>query len=184
MLGEGPGRLLETLLTRMPSAHFVVVDQSQQMIHQAKQVLTFSGLAIDRITWMHSDALELDFGTSSFDLVTTPFFLDCFTPSQLSFLIPGIASQCKPDASWLVTDFQIPETKGWRRARAKWIHWLMYLFFRRVTVIAANRWIDPDRFLSATGFKLLSRKESNLGLIRSDMWRRDKESMTVRTGTI
>ena len=184
MLGEGPGRLLETLVQRMPSAQFMVVDQSQQMIAQAKQALTSTGLDVDQINWVHSDALELGFGTEPFDLVATPFFLDCFTQSQLNSLIPGIADVCKPDACWLVTDFQIPPTKGWRRTRAKWIHWLMYLFFRRATSIAAKNWIDPDGLLSAAGFELLSREESNSGLIRSDIWRRGNESMTMRAGTI
>ena len=184
MLGEGPGRLLEALVQKMPSADFVVVDQSQKMIAQAKRALSVSGFDSERITWVHGDALDLGFETGSFDLVTTPFFLDCFTQSQLSLLIPALANVCKPDAFWLLTDFQIPATKGWQQARAKWIHWLMYLFFGKVTSIAAEKWIDPDGYLSAAGFELLSRKESDSGLIRSDVWQRGNESMAMRTGAI
>lgn len=184
MLGEGPGRLLEALVQKMPSADFVVVDQSQQMIEQAKRALIASGFDVRRITWEHGDVFELGFEKGSFDLVTTPFFLDCFTQSQLRLLIPRIANVCNPDAFWLLTDFQIPATKGWQQARAKWIHWLMYLFFRKVTSIAAENWIDPDAFISAAGFELSSRKESNAGLIRSDIWKRGNKSMTMRAGAI
>ncbi|MDB4689066.1 class I SAM-dependent methyltransferase [Verrucomicrobia bacterium] len=182
MLGEGPGRLLETLIQSMPHAQFVVVDQSRPMMEQATQVLIASGCDPGQFTWLHVDALHTDLGTETFDLVTTPFFLDCFTQPQLTSLIPRIANACKPDASWLLADFQVPAGKGWQKVRARWVHWVMYQFFRRVTSIAANHWTDPDCFLSAAGFHLLSRKESNYGLIRSDLWRRGDGSVPVRAG--
>lgn len=172
MLGEGPGRLLEVLVKKLPCSRFVVVDQSQAMLNQALTFLKADSQALERVDWIHGNALEVSFGVNKFDLVTTPFFLDCFTEAQLSALIPHISEHCSDHAEWLLMDFQIPSTGGWRKVRARWIHSLMYFFFRQVTGIAAPRWIDPDPFMKSAGFRLQSRIEFNFGLIRSDLWKR------------
>ena len=172
MLGEGPGRLLEVLARRMPRAQFTVVDQSQSMLFQAKKALMGDERDTDRIHWVHGDVLEADLGKEPYDLVTTPFFLDCFTQAQLAQLIPRISACCSQNAYWLLADFQIPLHKGLQRTRAKWIHQLMYLFFRRVTGMHATHWVDPQGYIERAGFQLQDRLESNLGLIRSDLWKR------------
>ncbi|MBT7537209.1 MAG: class I SAM-dependent methyltransferase, partial [Verrucomicrobia bacterium] len=117
MLGEGPGRLLEVLVHRMPSARFTVVDQSLGMLEQAETAVNASEYDSERIRWVHGDALNLELCEEPFDLVTTPFFLDCFTQDQLTRLIPWIAGNCSSGASWLLADFQIPNQAGWQRTR-------------------------------------------------------------------
>lgn len=172
MLGEGPGRLLEQLYQKLPSARFLVLDQSQAMLDQAQQVMHARFPDSSRVDWLNRDILTQGMPDGSFDLITTPFFLDCFTQDQLETLIPSIASHCTRDCDWLLTDFQIPRSGRLRRWRAKCIHRIMYVFFQIVTGIKAAHLADPDTFLQAAGFKRLKRREFNLGLIRSDHWKR------------
>lgn len=172
MLGEGPGRLLIPLIQRLPTAHFLVVDQSQSMLDRAKKAVKDHSLDPPRITWLEWDVLKQGLPDGTFDLITTPFFLDCFTKEQLQKLIPAIASKGSCSCDWLLTDFQIPRYGVLKKWRAKGIHCLMYAFFRCVTRIPAHHWEDPDPLIKATGFRNLNRKEFNLGLIRADHWKR------------
>lgn len=172
MLGEGPGRLLEHLLHTLPTAHFLVMDQSQAMLNQAKCRLQNNLSNCSRVTWIKQDILTSGIPDGPYDLITTPFFLDCFTKEQLEKLIPSIASKSAQDSDWLLTDFQIPTNGRFKRWRAKSIHRLMYLFFRIVTGIGARQVEEADLFLGAAGFQRLKREEFNVGLIRSDHWRR------------
>ena len=171
MLGEGPGRLLEHLLYKLPAAHFLILDQSQPMLEQARKALQRRPSDASRITWLKQDILDESIPSGPFDLITTPFFLDCFNRAQLETIIPSIASQSAPKCHWLLTDFQIPADGGFRHWRAKVIHRLMYAFFRRVTGIRATQLEDPDSLLEANGFQRIKRLEFNHGLIRSDHWR-------------
>jgi ubiquinone/menaquinone biosynthesis C-methylase UbiE len=172
MLGEGPGRLLAHLLDRLPSAHFLVMDQSQGMLNQALKCLQRTHSDCSRITWLNRNILTQDIPDGPYDLITTPFFLDCFTQDQLDLIIPSIASRSAQQCHWLLIDFQIPATGKFRSTRARCVHRLMYTFFRIITGIDADHVVEPDSLMEAAGFRRLSRLEFNAGLIRSDLWRR------------
>jgi len=172
MLGEGTGRLLEHLYQKLPSARFLVLDQSQAMLDQAQQTLQARFPNPSRVDWLKRDIRTQGIPEGPYDLITTPFFLDCFTRDQLETLIPSIASHSTRDCDWLLTDFQIPVNGRFRQWRAKSIHRIMYVFFQIVTSIKADHLADPDSFLQSTGFKRWKREEFNLGLIRSDHWKR------------
>ncbi|MGN6556040.1 MAG: class I SAM-dependent methyltransferase, partial [Verrucomicrobiota bacterium] len=77
----------------------------------------------------------------------------------------------QPNASWLLADFQAPAS-GLARFRARLILKSMYAFFRVVTRLPANRLTPPEEFLRSHGFKLLEHRESDWGLLRSDLWKR------------
>jgi len=170
LLGEGPGRLLEALLWRFPTVQCTVVDASQKMIQVAQQRLKRRGISCDGITWLNQDVHEVRLAAHTYDLVTTPFFLDCFTETELQRLLPRIAASMRPEGHWWVTDFQIPEEGAWSRWRAQGIHRLMYAFFGAVTGLSATRWVNPDPMLHELGMQCLSRSTFQAGLIRSDCW--------------
>ncbi|MGH7969653.1 MAG: class I SAM-dependent methyltransferase, partial [Limisphaerales bacterium] len=129
------------------------------------------GLGADRTAFIHADALDWSPSESSFDLIVTHFFLDCFRPDQLQSLVEKLASASTPDAVWWVADFQVPAS-GFTRYRAAVIHRLMYLFFRVATALPAVRLTPPDAFLQAQGFVLCERVVSEWGLLHADHWRR------------
>jgi hypothetical protein len=142
LLGEGHGRGLVECCRRFADAQITCVEASERMP---------SG--------------------KTYDLIVTNFFLDCFRPEQLAQMIPRIADLSAPDANWLIADFQIPDT-GWRRIRSQLIIWMLYVFFRMTTRLAAHKLIKPDSLLEKAGFTLQRHIESEWGLLHSDWWRK------------
>jgi ubiquinone/menaquinone biosynthesis C-methylase UbiE len=171
ILGEGNGRFLEAFRRGNASARILCIDSSEQMLLRARYRLLKSGIPLHGITLTVADALNCNLPPGAFDLVVTHFFLDCFPPEQLRPLIGAIANAAQAKAAWLLADFQIP-ARGMARYRASAIHWLMYMYFRRVTRLAADRLTDPGSHLQAAGFVLNGRAVSDWGLLRSDLWRR------------
>jgi hypothetical protein len=52
----------------------------------------------------------------------------------------------------------------------------MYGFFRQVTRIGARRLTEPDQLLETHGFTLARQKQSEWGLLRSDLWLRNSRT--------
>jgi hypothetical protein len=168
--GEGPGRSLVECRRRFPAARILVVEESGRMIAAARTTLIRAGLSPDHIGFAQVDALEWTPPGPEFDLIITHFFLDCFTPAQLTRLVPAIARAAAPGSSWLIADFALPP-RGPARWRARTIHEALYLFFRAVTGLSARRLTPPDALLSSSGFQCRGREVIEWGLLQSDWWR-------------
>ncbi len=169
LLGEGPGRFLEELLRTNSQVEVTCVERSPRMIAEARSRLNASGLA--RVHFVQADALTWQPPQSTFDLVVTNFFLDCFCREELAALVSKIAASGTADARWLLADFREPE-RGWRRWRGRAALALMYGFFRVATGLSASQLTPPDEFLEAGGFRLTARRLANFEFAHSDLWRR------------
>ena len=169
--GEGNGRFLVELLRRFPHTQTTVVDSSGTMIDLARMRLKREGLADAKVQFIQADALVWQPQTSSFDLIVTCFFLDCFREDQLQQLIPVIAGGATSDAQWLVADFQIASS-GLRRWRSRMIVGLLYVFFRFATRLPGRRLIDPAPCLRAAGFTCEQQTEHDHGMLYSSWWAR------------
>jgi tRNA (cmo5U34)-methyltransferase len=87
--------------------------------------------------------------------------------------VPLLAQGTRSETLWLLADFRLPAT-GWRRLRTRAILAALYLFFKISTSLSANQLTPPDKFLQATGFTLAERRRFDLGLVHSDVWRKNK----------
>jgi len=171
LLGEGHGRSLVECCRRFGDAQITCVDASERMLDQARRQLARHTLKAGRVEFIHTDILNWLASGKIYDVIITNFFLDCFRPEQLAQMIPRIADISTPDANWLIADFQIPDA-GWRRLRSELIIWMLYVFFRMTTRLAAHELIKPDSLLEKASFTLHRRIESEWGLFHSDWWRR------------
>ena len=171
ILGEGNGCFLQEFLKTNPHARLTCLDASRRMLEMARQRVAKNADDLSRVEFVHADALSWHGAERKYDLVVTHFFLDCFRPEQLELLIRNVAAQATPRAAWLLADFQRPAT-GMRRWRAALILKLMYAFFGVMTALPAKRWTAPDPFLRELGFQLIERRESEWGLLHSDLWSR------------
>jgi len=131
----------------------------------------FMAPPMNQVQFIHANILSerLPTGSNPFDAVASHFFLDCFRPDQLAQLCSKVAECTAPGASWLSSDFCLPE-RGWRRLRASWILWVLYRFFRLATRLPATRLTPPDESLRRAGFRLKDRRHFNHGLLHSDVW--------------
>jgi ubiquinone/menaquinone biosynthesis C-methylase UbiE len=171
LIGEGNGRFLAECAKQFPTAQFTVVDASGEMLRQAQARWRKSTRDVARAEFVHATLPGLKLPKHNFDLIATHCFLDCFDPVTLPTIIAEIASFASPSATWLITDFAVPQ-RGWPRWRAKAILCLAYSFFRITTKIRARELCPPDPMLERAGFKLRGRIEADSGLIYSAMWER------------
>jgi hypothetical protein len=141
------------------------------MIAQAGRQLARHRLSDSCVQFIHADLLQWTPPVQTYDLIITNYFLDCFRPDQLAQLIPRLAASATPNAHWLLADFQIPSA-GFARLRSRLILWSLYVFFRVVTRLPAQQLTPPDTLLSAAGFTLHHRVETEWRLLHSDWWQR------------
>lgn len=113
-----------------------------------------------------------DTDDSRFDAVVTHFFLDCFTAAQLEEVIGKLTGALQPSGRWLISDFREAEG-GFARARSRAVLGIMYTFFRIVTRLPANTLTKVDPILARNGLYLENRRIRNLGLLHSDVWRKE-----------
>jgi SAM-dependent methyltransferase len=162
--GEGHGRFAAACAARFPDAELTCLERSPRMLAAGRA-------RTGPVHWQLGDVLTWT-PTGRYDAVVTCFFLDCFPPAMLATVVGRLADCAAKDAVWLVTDFAIPD-RGLAHWRARAVHGLMYAFFRRMTGLPAQRLTPPDGLLRQHGFRLAGRRESNAGLLRADLWRRD-----------
>ena len=171
LLGEGHGSGLVECCRRFAEAQIICVDASERMLAQARRQLARHRLNASRVAFTQADILNWLPSSKTYDLIVTNFFLDCFRPEQLEQLIPRIVDCSAPDATWLIADFQIPPS-GWRRIRSRLIIWMLYVFFRMTTGLAARELTKPDSLLEKAGFTLHRRVESEWALLHSEWWQK------------
>lgn len=169
LVGEGHGRILCELRRRRPGLELTYLDASPKMAAVARRCLARHGLNEQGISFLTGDVLTCALEENRYDVIVTPFLLDCFLPEELALLIPRLTRSARPGAIWLIADFQLPPS-GWKRRRAKLIHFLLHSFFRKVTGISARHWTDPDDWLRREGWKMQKRTPYSWDLIRSDLW--------------
>lgn len=173
LLGEGHGRFIVPLLKMNPGVQVTSVDMSAGMLEETKLAMVLAGLDPTQVRFIQADALTWQSDNSGFDLISTHFFLDCFTAGQLDSLLPKLSALAAPEAIWIVSDFCSPD-KGVARLRARMILWLMYRFFRVVTRLPATHLAEYTERLHQQGFRLEKREHFEWGLLRADLWRRDQ----------
>ncbi len=171
--GQGHGFFVAELMKAHPNLHCTCVDSSPGMLEAARANLREGGIDESRARFVHADVLEWDAPAAEYDLIVTHFFLDCFRPEQLEYLLPKLSGAAAPNACWLLADFHEPKT-GPAKWRARAILEVMYVFFRWATTLPASRLTPPDALLAKCGFTLGQRRMFDWGLLHSDMWVRGK----------
>lgn len=173
IVGEGNGRFLCELLRLHPGVEVDCIDVSQKMLQLArKHAEDEHGHLEKRIRFLHHDITSWNLAERHYDLVVTPFVLDCFPETTLNGIVRKLARAATDDASWLLADFCVP-SNGRARLRAR--GWLaaMYLFFRVSAGIDASELIDPAPFMRAEGFALARQHLFREGMLKSEVWRRN-----------
>ncbi len=170
--GEGPGRWIEAACGALPEARITVVDASARMLREAEKAWRGAGGTPERIRFVHARLPDEGlFPPGRFDLIVTPFFLDCFAPEEMQAVISSLAPWLTREAQWLVCDFQMPR-RGMARWRAQVSLALAHVFFRVTTGISARRWTDPRPFLTAQGFVPQWEVLTDWGLLGATLWGR------------
>jgi 2-polyprenyl-3-methyl-5-hydroxy-6-metoxy-1,4-benzoquinol methylase len=134
IIGGGSGKLLPCL----SSDHMVsYVDASEKMIALAKKK-NFKA----EVVFLTTDIINFH-PNKLYDVIITPFFLDCFTEKDLAVVFSHINSLLKKNGLWLHSDFY-PQNKS-QRLMVRF----MYFCFRMSTGLKVNNIPDFDKLFKS-----------------------------------
>jgi hypothetical protein len=166
VLGDGDGRFTAALMRTNPRAQVHAVDISPAMLH----ALTRAVSDPSRLT---TEEADLRAWTPTLvgpcDAVTTHFFLDCLTTSEIASLAARLGPSTTPDALWIVSDFAIPATLFGRLVAAPLVT-LLYRAFGILTGLQPQSLPDHATALTGAGWTLQSHHERVCGLLVSQTW--------------
>ncbi len=194
ILGDGDGRLLEQLyiyrrnLARRGAVRtsgatvapwsITSVDFSSAMLQQQRSRLAAvvskqpcSDAWAGVVRFEQRDALSYAPQRQAFDVVVTPFFLDCFSPAELSEHLPLWLTGLRDDGVYLYVDFTYPRAP-WQRPRARLLLWAMHLFFARQTGLGNSQLVDCQPLLQRNAMRLAAERISSHGMLVAQTWRR------------
>ena len=167
ILGEGDGRFLSELLSGNAHARVDVIEASPRMLALARTRMRAENQP--RVRFLQADARHQQFPQEAYDLIVTQFFLDCFSPSDLTTLIVRLRLAMAPGASWLVSEFQQPSRQFARWHAAAWLG-VMYWFFQHSTSLRVRCLPPYPELLAGAGLVLVRQHESHFGLMVSQLW--------------
>jgi ubiquinone/menaquinone biosynthesis C-methylase UbiE len=170
ILGDGDGRFTAEFLRQSAATSIDSVDLSSRMLSLAERRVHACPSSPASVRFHHGDARKMDL-PGTYDLIVSHFFLDCFTPDEMSALVARIAGSACPQARWLISEFSLPDT-GMRRWAAAFLIRAMYLFFRLVTGLHARCLPDYAPGLIGQGFRRVRRRSTWGGLLVSELWER------------
>lgn len=172
IVGEGNGRFLCELLRRHPSVEIDCVDASERMVELARRrVERVLPDHVRRVRFFQRDIVTWAPPETSYDLIVTHFFLDCFSEDRMAGIVTRLSRAATPGATWLLADFCVPGG-GFARVRAGlWLS-AMYRFFQFTAGIEATQLEDPSSSLRTAGFALKGQHLFRSGMVKSELWRR------------
>jgi SAM-dependent methyltransferase len=177
VLGDGDGRFTARLLAANHKVQIDAVDSSAAMLaelHRRAQYVTVN--AETRVQTFHADLRDFTLGSGKYDLVASHFFLDCQTDDETAGLVERIVPHLSPDATWLISEFAIPE-KSWRRPIARLLIRFLYFAFDKMTHLHVQRIPDYARVLASSGFQRRQQVQMLGGLLVTEVWLRRNLSL-------
>lgn len=172
IVGEGNGRFLCELLRIHPGVEVDCVDASERMLELARRRIERElPDHVRRVRFFQCDIVSWTPPETSFDLIVTHFFLDCFSETRIAEIVAKLSRAADINAIWLLADFCIPAGGAARLRTGLWLS-AMYRFFRLTAGIEATELADPSPFLREEGFALAGEHLFRSGMLKSELWRR------------
>ncbi len=176
ILGDGDGRALAALLHANPHLRATAVDSSRAMLRLLAVRCAF---ASHRLTTLQAEAptflTKEEAAHAPFDLITTHFFLDCFSELELAQLIAAICDRLAPGGLWAISEFRIPPA-GPLRLLARLLVRTLYLAFRLLTGLRPTRLPDFATLLHRAGLIRIRTQHSLGGLLTAELWQRPENT--------
>ena len=170
VLGDGDGRFTAQVVKRLPKLAVTALDSSAAMLRTLEQRVR-RALPSANLQSHCADARLWHPPQAGYDLVATHFFFDCLTSEEVAALVARVAPSLAPRATWLVSEFAVPEHPLWRHLASAIVRCL-YIAQGVLTGSSIRRLSDHAPALRGAGFVLLERKTALGGLLRSELWQR------------
>ena len=160
IIGGGTGRILRQL--DKPGNQMVVdyVELSKAMIEAGRK--NHKGQL--KVNFIQADVFLWE-PQHHYDVIITPFVLDCFTSAKVTELVTSLTNVLQPDGTWIFADF-IHTNSYLKKALVR----LMYLFFRITTGLRTSALPDYRMAFEKAGLKLHEEKMFYHGMVAARMY--------------
>lgn len=166
IVGGGTGWILEEIARACPSGLTIdYVEISSNMLDLARK----RDFKSNQVTFVHT-GIEDYAAPASFDVIMTPFLFDNFSHGRAQVVFQKLNNMLKNGALWLFTDFHID--KGSNRIWQKALLRSMYVFFRNISHVEADRLPDMQTVFTAHNFRVVSETFHFGRFIRSAAYRK------------
>ena len=156
IFGGGTGYLLPELLNNPDVRRICYVDISEKMIGKArKRIVHICPERLHDIDFVCGSYLQIPHDYA-FDLLITPYVLDCFEQKELELLVPYLSKRIGERGQWLFVDFNTPES-GFPRLLSRFIVRPLYFFFNILCGLKVHRLPAFDKVFASSSWNL--RKE-------------------------
>jgi SAM-dependent methyltransferase len=171
LCGDGDGRFLRALVDSQRAGEIDYVDVSRRMTAIARtRASRAAGVGAAHVDFFCHDIRTVS-SSRRYNLIATHFFLDCFDEHEIDDVVQKIAACAATNATWLVSEFQIPEC-GLARSAGTVVVGALYAAFRILTGLRARRLPNYRAALSSCGFRCTADVSSCGGLLTAQLWRR------------
>jgi SAM-dependent methyltransferase len=172
VLGDGDGRFTARLLSSNLAVQVDAVDASPAMLailrERARNCCDNAGR---RVQTIQADIRRFTPPSTDYDLVVSHFFLDCLTDIEVNDLIARLCPHMTQDATWLVSEFAVPEA-GWRRLPARIAVRGLYYAFSILTGLRVRKIPNYADAFSDNGFHLAEKAGYLGGMLATEAWER------------
>ena len=162
LIGGGTGRLLAALSSRFPGVPIDAVDISGQMLQRSHRRLSNSAAA--NVCFIQAD-IRTWRSTRNYDLIVTPYVLDCFEDATVEQLCSRLARSLHRGGQWLFCDFDVPPPTQPMHTPARLVIASLYRFFRVTCSLAARRLPDFGRAFASASLGMVDERRYCGGLM-------------------
>ena len=164
IVGGGTGWILDEISRIHPSGiKITYIEKSDQMIALARN----RQVGGDEVQFLQTAIEDIRLDQDSYDVVVTPFILDCLSEPVLGTVFKKLDSCLRPGGLWLYTDFALtPESRFWQQVTLK----VMYLFFRLTSSIGAHKLTPVSGYFAR--FQVVAEKQFMSGFISVQVFRK------------
>ena len=173
IVGGGTGKLLIACLENKNGNEYTYVDISDKMIAKTKSRLRKyiqNHSLNEKIEFINASYAEIP-STKKFDLIITPYVLDCFSEDELSKAIPMLDQRLLPNGNWLFIDFNIPP-KGFMRRSSQFMVSTLYFFFHIICGLGIKRLPNFQSHFERLNFKIEKEKYFLKGMLSVKVYSR------------
>jgi ubiquinone/menaquinone biosynthesis C-methylase UbiE len=167
IVGGGTGALLSEMLARGIGGRYVYVDISERMIAAARKRIASQNFSIP-VEFICGSPEAI--AGRKFDLIVTPFVLDCFGEHELTRVMQTLKSALLKRSQWLFADFHIPT--GVMGFISGGIVRGLYLVFNLICGLGIGKLPDFARHFAEIGFTKKAEKYFLRGMLVSRIYTR------------
>ncbi|MGC1784399.1 MAG: class I SAM-dependent methyltransferase [Acidobacteriaceae bacterium] len=175
ILGDGDGRFTARFLATNRTAQADAVDASAAMLSALHwRARGADPQAETRLRTAHADLRRWTPSGDDYDLVVSHFFLDCLTEDELDALIARTLPHLTDDATWLISEFAVPDGRV-RGALARLLIRFLYFAFAAMTRLRVSELPDYAAAMARYGFYCKERVTFLGGLLITETWSSRKQ---------